>query len=92
MEWRPINVYGANAYEVSNTGLIRNMLTKTERKPHIIEGYNYITLNGGKNKYVNVIVHRMVAMAFIENPEGKKRVTHIDKDKLNNNADNLRWW
>ena len=92
MEWRPIDVSGAIAYEVSNTGIIRNMLTKTERKPHILEGVYYITLNGDGGRRVKVIVHRMVAMAFVDNPEGKKRVTHIDKNKLNNNADNLRWW
>lgn len=37
------------------------------------------------------LVHRMVAEVFIDNPYNKKYVDHIDTDKLNNKADNLRW-
>ena len=38
-----------------------------------------------------MLVHRLVALAFIPNPDNKQFVDHIDTNKLNNNASNLRW-
>lgn len=49
-------------------------------------GYRHIGLNGKK-----VLLHRLIATAFIPNPESKKCVDHADGDKLNNSVDNLRW-
>lgn len=44
-------------------------------------GYNYKTYS----------VHRLVAETFLENPEMKKYIDHIDRDKANNDVSNLRW-
>lgn len=50
--------------------------------------YN-LTLPDGRKK--RCYAHRLVAIAFIENPLQKKEVNHKDGNKLNNNADNLEW-
>lgn len=61
-------------------------------KPHIAgkSGYQYVGLSiGDKPKYYSV--HRLVAKAFIPNPDNLPEVNHIDEDHLNNQADNLEW-
>lgn len=53
-------------------------------------GYKVVNLSlFGKSKVF--LVHRLVAMAFIENPLNKKQVNHKDGNKLNNHVDNLEW-
>jgi hypothetical protein len=49
-----------------------------------------VKLNKG-NKEVTAFVHRLVAEAFVENPNNYKYVNHIDGNLENNHADNLEW-
>jgi hypothetical protein len=53
-------------------------------------GYLKITLTKNKIKKT-FTVHRLVAIAFIPNPEKKLNTDHIDNNRLNNNVENLRW-
>ena len=53
-------------------------------------GYQSVNLSNG-NKRLKVYVHRLVALAFIKNPDNKPEVNHIDEDKTNNKASNLNW-
>lgn len=53
-------------------------------------GYVCVTLYK-KPKYYEKLVHRLVALTFLDNPENKKTVNHIDGDKLNNQLSNLEW-
>lgn len=82
-------------YEVSSTGKVRsnNYLghgkTK-EMKPWDNGGYQRVTLWSGGKK-ANRLIHRLVAEAFIPNPENKPEVNHKDGNKYNNRADNLEW-
>lgn len=87
-EWK--DVVGAEEYyQVSNLGRIRNKITKDILKPSMSGKYRHIELKYGINK--NVLIHRLVAEAFIPNPFNFRCVNHIDENKENNRADNLEW-
>ena len=53
-------------------------------------GYLHVGLSKG-GIVTQYRVHRLVAAAFVDNPEGLYEVNHIDEDKTNNRADNLEW-
>ena len=60
-------------------------------KPNV-DGYGYEAVTLSKNgKRKTYLVHRLVAMAFIDNPLQKETVNHIDGNKLNNSVENLEW-
>lgn len=77
-------------YEVSNLGQVRNKKTKRVLKEATQGGYKCVglMLNG---KTISCRVHRLVAKEFIENPENKPQVNHIDKNRSNNIVSNLEW-
>ena len=98
--WKDIKGY-EGLYQVSNIGRIKSLKKyhgKTENwiereiilKPQISNtGYYRVRLS---NKGVKVFsVHRLVAKAFIENPNDYKEVNHIDGNKINNCSINLEW-
>ena len=92
-KWKAIDGY-EGLYEVSNTGKVRSF--KKSRKGHILvpaatRGYDSVGLCSGDGSKTTVLVHRLVATAFVPNPNGYKEVNHKDENKKNNNADNLEW-
>lgn len=86
------NVQGYNdLYEVSDCGNIRMRETKVPKSFRIDrDGYACVTLReSGLDK--RRFVHRIVAIAFIDNPSNKPEVNHIDGGKQNNSVYNLEW-
>lgn len=54
-------------------------------------GYKRISIRGEDGELKTHFIHRLVAEAYIPNPEGKETVNHIDEDKENNHYSNLTW-
>lgn len=87
--WKPIDNF--ENYSVSTYGIIRNNVTGKILKKNIKEGYHCISLVNINKVKKCFKVHRLVALAFIDNLENKTDVNHKDKNKLNNNITNLEW-
>jgi len=86
--WKTIEEFPI--YEVSNLGRVKNTSSGRILSPTIKTGYYHAFLTN--NNYKKTCkVHRLVAIAFILNPENKSEVNHKDKDKLNNKLENLEW-
>lgn len=99
-EWRDIPGYEGK-YQTSNTGKIRTLHRRVNQRDYelgICElkqsltglGYKKVALNV-KGKRTTQLVHRLVAMAFIPNPECLPQVNHKDENKTNNDVSNLEW-
>lgn len=96
--WKDIAGY-EGVYEVSSLGRVKTVARVDRRGRYIperirtgveVHGYLYCEL-WKDNRSKRFAVHRLVASAFIPNPEGKRQVNHIDGNKKNNIATNLEW-
>ena len=90
-EWKVVNDF--ENYEISNMGIVRNKLKHTVLKAHNRKDGYYSVKLCRKNFSQNKSIHRLVALHFVENANHDKYnvIDHIDRNKQNNCATNLRW-
>lgn len=87
--WKNIEGHG-DVYLISSEGVVFNQITGKSLKPVIgTNGYYHVTLCYGVKE--DASIHRLVAQAFVPNPDNLPCVNHKDENKLNNSVDNLEW-
>lgn len=79
-------------YAVSSDGQVYSTVSNTILTPKIHRcGYLFVRLERDDGVSKNHYIHRLVALTFLPNPEGKDQVNHIDGIKTHNYATNLEW-
>ena len=92
VRWAPVIGF-EGLYEISNTGKVRNKKKETlkqglKRTPCTCYKVVYLWKDG---RYYKKYVHRLIAEAFIPNPENLEFINHKDEDGTNNDIENLEW-
>ena len=88
MEERVIPEYPT--YSITNTGFIRDLRSGNLSNGSCQYGYRKCSLVNHKG-HASMLIHRLVAQAFIPNPNNLPEVDHINRDPSDNRVENLRW-
>lgn len=88
LEWRIIDE--CPYYAISNTGLVKNLRTDRILKYGNKKRYYTVALHADGRR-MDRYVHRLVALAFLPNPNNLQYVNHLDHNIHNNNVENLEW-
>lgn len=92
--WKQISEFAG--YEVSDIGNVRSLNYNRENKVKLLtpsfDRCKYLKVGVSKNKKLyNRYIHRLVAIAFLQNPEDKKIINHKNGIKTDNRVENLEW-
>ena len=88
--WKEITGYEGK-YQISNLGKVKSLVGNSKiLKPELRTGYYSVSLMKNRKRKKHRI-HRLVAIAFIPNPDNLPTINHKDENKLNNYVDNLEW-
>ena len=89
--WKDCKGY-EGLYQVSDNGIVWSVRSQKKLKPAMnTKGYLFVSLYARNGKIKNEYIHRLVALAFLENPNNYPQVNHKDEDKHNNTVENLEW-
>ena len=86
--WRPVEDYPQ--YQVSNMGRVKGPRGVLQGGINCQTGYPYVHLRKDGKAY-SPTIHRLVALAFIENPNNYPVIDHINRNRQDNRLENLRW-
>lgn len=92
MDYKREKIIGFENYSIDTNGVVCNRYNRPLRIQS--DGrYLYVKLykDGEKIKANHCLLHRLLGIQFISNPENKPTIDHIDQNKMNNNLSNLRW-
>ena len=84
-------IKGHNGYRIDIDGTIYGRRGNIIKQRVTNQGYLRVYIRNNKNKQVHKSVHRLVAEAFLPNPDNLPIVMHLDDNKLNPHVSNLKW-
>lgn len=94
--WKSLDFMGFDGYDVSNMGNVKSLNYNHTGKERLLKpckdnnGYMVVSLckDSKRKKFT---LHRLVALAFLENPQNLPMINHKDENRLNNRVENLEW-
>jgi hypothetical protein len=87
-EFRELEQYPG--YKIGNRGTILGYYKKPLAHTRCVNGYKYVSIVV-QSKHKTVLLHRLIGLAWICNPENKSCIDHINRDRGDNRIENLRW-
>lgn len=89
---RQVDIKDFENYQITDDGRVWSKKTKKYLKPSLDgRGYYFVYIKNNSGKYFNQRLHRLIAEAFIPNPDNKPCIDHINTTRTDNRIENLRW-